>query len=122
MTVNMHLELWHVITLLLAVLGAAVGYGKVLLGLYEKRLNERFRHLEELRGVDGAQWEERLGRLEMMCLENARSMAHLQAELPLHYQRREDAVRGESILHAKLDALAGKIDTLLMGGRKHGSE
>ena len=33
-----------------------------------------------------------------------------QADLPLHYVRREDYVRGQSVLEAKLDGLADKIE------------
>ena len=39
-----------------------------------------------------------------------RSLQEMRAELPLHYVRREDAIRQETVFHAKLDALAAKID------------
>jgi hypothetical protein len=46
--------------------------------------------------------------------ENERSILRLRAELPLEYVRREDYIRGQTIIEAKLDALAAKIDK---GGR-----
>ena len=39
-----------------------------------------------------------------------RDFLRFQADLPLHYVRREDYVRGQSIVEAKLDGLATKID------------
>lgn len=36
----------------------------------------------------------------------------LRAELPVHYVRKEDAIRSESVIHAKLDALYAKIESL----------
>ena len=30
--------------------------------------------------------------------------------MPVHYVRREDAIRSETVINAKLDALAAKID------------
>ena len=40
----------------------------------------------------------------------------LRAELPREYQRREDAIRSESIVMAKLDVLAMKLDRINQGG------
>jgi seryl-tRNA(Sec) selenium transferase len=40
----------------------------------------------------------------------------LRAELPVQYVRKEDAIRSESVLHAKLDALYAKIEQLQAKG------
>jgi hypothetical protein len=37
----------------------------------------------------------------------------LRAELPLQYVRKEDAIRSESVIHAKLDALYAKIESMM---------
>ena len=49
--------------------------------------------------------------------ETERSFLKLLADLPLHYVRREDWIRNQTVIEAKLDALAAKLEN--MGGR-HG--
>jgi len=46
--------------------------------------------------------------------DNERSILKLRAELPLEYVRREDWIRNQTVIEAKLDALAAKLD---QGGR-----
>jgi len=41
-----------------------------------------------------------------------REILQLRCDLPLEYVRREDAIRQETVMTAKLDALAAKIDAL----------
>ena len=42
--------------------------------------------------------------------DNERSILKLRAELPLEYTRREDWIRNQTVIEAKLDALAAKLD------------
>jgi hypothetical protein len=46
--------------------------------------------------------------------DNEKSILRLRAELPLEYVRREDWIRNQTVIEAKLDALAVKLDN---GGR-----
>jgi hypothetical protein len=46
--------------------------------------------------------------------DNEKSILKLRAELPLQYVRREDWIRNQTVIEAKLDALAEKLD---QGGR-----
>jgi|GEM_PF-286229 len=41
-----------------------------------------------------------------------REILELRADLPLQYVRREDAIRQETVINAKLDMLSAKIDNL----------
>ncbi len=41
-----------------------------------------------------------------------REILQLRCDLPLEYVRREDAIRQETVINAKLDTLAAKIDYL----------
>ena len=41
-----------------------------------------------------------------------RELLEMKADLPLNYVRREDAIRQETVMTAKLDTLAAKIDAL----------
>ena len=63
------------------------------------QINTRLDGLDSAVKVDAGQWQ----RVE-------RELLHLKAELPIHYVRREDYIRGQSVLEAKLDGLALKLD------------
>lgn len=91
---NVQLELWHLITLLLMFLGASAGVGKLLLSRTEKHLDMRFNSLDK----EAQEWK----RVE-------REVMNLKAELPREYVRRDDYIRGQSVIEAKLDALALRL-------------
>lgn len=63
------------------------------------QLNTRLDVLDSAVKVDAGQWQ----RVE-------RELLHLKAELPVHYVRREDYIRGQSVLEAKLDGLGTKLE------------
>ena len=63
------------------------------------QLNTRLDVLDTAVKVDAGQWQ----RVE-------RELLHLKAEIPLHYVRREDYIRGQSVLEAKLDGLGTKLE------------
>ena len=44
----------------------------------------------------------------------------MKADLPLAYVRREDFVRNQSVIEAKLDGLALRIENLTLRGRNDG--
>lgn len=66
--------------------------------------------------------QERNAAEAMQCARNAKKRAEnnekdllrLRAELPIEYVRREDWIRNQTVIEAKLDALAAKLD---QGGR-----
>lgn len=120
---RIELELWHLILLLLGFFTFACGFGKLMLDQVEKRLAERFDAQDSARQV-GQQsirevfaehlTEERRNALALQGLE--RDFLKWQAELPIHYVRREDYVRGQSVIEAKLDALFAKIELVHIKG------
>lgn len=100
---TLQIELPQIITLLLAFAG--------LLGAGVKLLLAGFRHdlkrLEEQNKQEGEGWR----RLERELLE-------LRADLPHQYVRREDYVRGQTVIEAKLDALYQRIELLQIQSAK----
>lgn len=48
-----------------------------------------------------------------------REILELRCDLPLQYVRREDAIRQETVINAKLDMLAAKIDRLRSEKHEH---
>jgi len=61
----------------------------------EKRLN----NIESTAQLDSNQWQ----RIE-------RELLTLKADIPVHYVRREDYIRGQSVLEAKIDGLGMKME------------
>lgn len=89
------LEFWQLISLLLAFFGFVAGGAKLLLRQVEKRLDTRFSTIEEA----ATEWR----RLE-------REWLNWKAELPLQYVRREDYVRNQTVIEAKIDAIAVRLE------------
>ncbi len=84
-------DFWHLLGLLLSFIGVLTAFGRVMLDKLDKRLdgiNERVMALEK-------------------------EVSNMKASMPLEYQRREDAIRFETVLNAKLDAIGGRIERLV---------
>ncbi|MDR2261565.1 MAG: hypothetical protein LBE06_11700 [Azoarcus sp.] len=110
------IQVWHLISLLISFLGFAFGAGKILLAQIEKRQAEmlaeqarRFTVLEKGMEHGSTEW----ARVERALLE-------LKADLPRQYVMREDYVRGQAVLEAKLDALNQRLNALFLGGQGNG--
>ena len=120
---NVQIELWQMITLLLAFFGACAGAGKLLLSQTQKHLDDRFSAQEEARKDNHKQVSERLDSIETanraeanQWLRVERELLTLKAEMPLQYVRREDYIRGQSVIEAKLDGLAMKMENVQLRG------
>lgn len=117
---------------LIAAVAAMVGgfwaVVKLALWQFEKRLTERFNMQETARVEDNANldrrfalqekarvaakedWDRRFGDLDRGQRNLERDFLGFKAELPVNYVRREDAIREQTIINAKLDALAVRLD------------
>ena len=120
---SLQLELWHLITLLLAFFGCVGAFGKILISQFEERLSERFKSQDEAREAGSKSLratmeqhlqDERKTAAQLISLE--REFLNWKAELPINYVRREDYVRGQSIIEAKLDALYNKLEVVQLKG------
>jgi len=123
MTVQM--EFWQLLTLLLAFFGFVAGSAKVLFSQIDRRLNERFAALEAARQMADSAMQATLNRhaeeeqkvvTRLQALD--RDFMQWKAELPLQYVRREDYVRGQTVLEAKMDALYNKLEVVQMKGQR----
>ncbi|WP_395505963.1 hypothetical protein [Ectopseudomonas hydrolytica] len=79
------------------------GLVKLLLSQMEKRLGERF-----------ASQEKEIAKLA----ELERDFLRFQAELPMQYVHRQDYVRNQTVIEAKLDGLRDKLEVVQMKGAK----
>lgn len=100
---TLQVDFWQLIGFGLSLLSGFAGIiftaGKLIASQFERRINERFDVIDRTRAAEAA---------FMSDLE--RDFMAFKADLPLQYVRREDYVRGQSIVEAKLDGLATKID------------
>ncbi|MFZ5659180.1 MAG: hypothetical protein ACOY5C_04905 [Pseudomonadota bacterium] len=113
---TVQVELWQLISLLITIAGSLAGFGKLLLSQFEKRLSERFEAMQL--SLNRQAEEEQKAAAQLAALE--REFLQFRADLPLHYVRREDYVRGQSVLEAKLDALFSEVKMVQIKGAKNG--
>lgn len=120
---SLTLDLWQMITLLLAFFGSVAGFGKILLDQVERRQAERFEAHDHARAegqkamrdiFDQHLNEERRNANAMQALE--RDFLNWKADMPVQYVRREDYVRGQVIIEAKLDGLFNKLEIVQLKG------
>lgn len=100
------LDLWQTIVLVSMLLGAFLGLLKLLLSQHTKHIDaafeaqgERLTRIERSNETDTGNWQ----RIE-------REFRDFKADLPVAYVRRDDYIRGQSVLEAKLDGLATKLE------------
>ncbi|AMV00317.1 hypothetical protein [Xanthomonas citri] len=97
------LEVWQVISLLIAGAGVLAGLVKWGTSQIKASIDLRMAGFERL--ADG--WREQ-----------ERAVLQLRAELAERYVRREDYVRGQTVIEAKLDAINSEIKTIQIQGAK----
>lgn len=124
---TVQVEFWQLVTLLLSFFGFLFGAGKLLLSQIDRRLNDRFEAMEKARAEAARHWDEKFSTVIDQNRREAEGWAALereflrfQAELPLHYVRREDYVRGQSVIEAKLDALHSELKVVQIKGANNG--
>lgn len=104
------IEFWQLISMLVSLLVALAGVfaaiAKALLGHVQKTLDQRFGSLEK--SADA--WQE----LE-------REFLNFKLDVAVTYVRREDYVRGQSVIEAKLDAIASELKRVQIDGVKQGN-
>lgn len=104
---------------LLGLAGLLVALGGLILAMsrqqeqrFEKYLNAKFEDQnKQLLGQEG-----RHDKSDRRVTEIERDVMQLRSELPEKYLRREDYVRGQTVLESKMDSLALRIENLQLKG------
>lgn len=89
MTINV--DFWYLVGLLIGFISVLSTFGMVLI----KQIDARIDHQND-----------RVSTIEQ-------ALNSTLAKLPLEYQRREDAIRFETVLNAKLDSIGSRIERLM---------
>ncbi len=118
---------WDLVLLLIAFLAFVFAAGKVLLSQIDRRLNERFESMEKARKESSEHWDKSFAAvLDKLQQESSawnqleRDFMNFKADLPLSYVRREDYIRGQTVIEAKLDALHSEIRVVQIKGGING--
>lgn len=103
---TMTVEVWHLVTLGITVIGAFFAVVKVLLMQHLRMIDERFNALAS----DSQAWRD----LE-------REFLQFRVELPEKYVRREDYIRGQTVIESKLDSISSELKVVQIQGAKRES-
>ena len=91
------IEFWQLVGFLLSFLGVCWGFGKMLLAQFQNQQAERQRQFETMRQ-----------KLESMD----NQFAEQKAILPEKYVLREDYIRNQAVLEAKMDSIQHRLTDL----------
>lgn len=95
MTINV--DFWHLVGLLLSFLGCCFGFAKLMFVQFQSSLSERYLNQQKI--------NDKVETLE-------RDLNELKVALPLNYVLREDYIRGQAVLEAKMDAVHKTLSEL----------
>lgn len=91
------IEFWQLVGFLLSFLGVCWGFGKMLLAQFQAQQDERQKQQEKLQN-----------KVESM----EKQLGEFSAQLPMTYVLREDYIRNQVVLEAKIDNIAEKLTDL----------
>jgi len=118
LTTVVQLELWHILVAVASFAATFASgiflFGKFIMRQLDARLDDRFSAQEQVRTEASEHWQQRFEKLEQEDREHRDQLQQFRLKVSEEYWRREDAIRQEVVLHAKIDALAAKIDNLAL--------
>ena len=89
-----NIEFWQLVGFLLSFLGVCLGFGKMLLAQFQAQQDERQKQQERLQG-----------KVESM----EKQLGEFNASLPMTYVLRDDYIRNQVVLEAKIDNMTDKL-------------
>lgn len=98
-------ELWQLITLAVALAGAFAALGRLLLAQFQRSIERSLLQLKEYHEREMRQLRADAGKWSELEREFYKHLA----ELPVIYIRRDDYVRGQTVIESKLDAISSEV-------------
>lgn len=124
---TVQIEFWQLVGLLVTFFGACATGGATLLRQSQKHLDERFATQEKSRAAAEDKLAARLDAIEQVNRDETiqwqrveREFLKFQADLPMRYVMRDDYIRGQTVLEAKIDAVMAKVDSANLRAALHG--
>lgn len=116
-TTLLQVEWWHLLTfavgLFLSFIAAVWAGAMLFLRQNEARISERFGALEKALKQQADNESRILARVPDL----ERELLEFKAQMPDKYVRRDDYIRGQSVLESKIDALAVRLDLARQQGK-----
>jgi hypothetical protein len=101
-------------------------FGRVLLWQFERRCDTRDKSTDDLRAIENAHRASEMRDVQQSVTAESRRIATLGeqlhkfvATLPLEYVRREDHIRNQTVIEAKLDAIATELKMVQIKGSRN---
>lgn len=125
------LDIWQLVgtaaTTITFLIGFIFTLGKFLLAQLDNRLDARFKAQQALQQEVQLHIDAKFSVLEKSLTKNGeeamrieRELMALKADLPNRYVRREDYIRNQSVIEAKIDGLALRFENTLLKRDTHG--
>src|SRR3990172_4027453 len=115
---TLQIEFTWLIGLCFVFIGAMWALAKLLMAQTFKQLDARFESQDLARTKAQEHWEARFGQIEALARSNERDLLTMRGDLPNIYVRREDHIRGQSVIEAKLDAISSELKMVQIKGGK----
>lgn len=99
-----------------AVIGGFWALAKLLMMQTLKQLDARFELQDSARSKAQEHWELRFAQIESLARGTDKDLLMMRGDLPNLYVRREDYIRGQSVIEAKLDAISTELKMVQIKG------
>lgn len=117
--------IWQLLEISGSILGVLISVillaVKLLIGQFEKRLNEKFYTIDEQRKTEQKYLDTQFQLLEQARMDEAKSWQHIERDIMQMkvdftntYVRRDDYIRNQSVIESKIDGLAIRIENALL--------
>ncbi|MFA5826158.1 MAG: hypothetical protein WC825_09325 [Gallionellaceae bacterium] len=115
---TLQIEFWQLVTGVASTIVAFAlmvwAFGTILVKQFKTQLDHRFTSIQAdltQRAAEELEVAKQLRQFE-------RDFAKFQIDMPLQYVRREDYIRGQTVIESKLDAVYSKLEVVQIQGAK----
>lgn len=116
---QVQIELWQLVTGIASVIAAFAlmvwAFGMILVRQFKAQLDQRFTSIQ----LDLTKRAQEETKVADQLRDFEREFLTFQRDMPLQYVRREDYIRGQTVIESKLDAVYSKLELVQIQGAKH---
>ncbi len=116
---QVQIDLWELIMALGSLIGVFAGlvwlFGTILVKQFKALLEARFSAIH----ADATKRADADTKVEAQLRQFEKDFLTFQRDMPLQYVRREDYIRGQTVIESKLDAVYSKLEVVQIQGAKH---
>ncbi|MDD2721654.1 MAG: hypothetical protein PHH47_10145 [Gallionella sp.] len=118
---QIQINLWELILALATLIGVFSSmiwlFGTILVKQFKALLDTRFSAIHD----DATKRAEADAKVDAQLRQFEKDFLTFQRDIPLQYVRREDYIRGQTVIESKLDAVYSKLELVqIQGAKQHG--